>query len=95
MLALGERQYREADNMTDGLAALSAVVNADRERGDALLQDFLAKWQTDPLVMDKWLSLQAACPLPLSPPPCKCSGRHKHPQHHSIRECERCKHLVS
>ncbi len=64
MLALGERQYREADNMTDGLAALSAVVNADRERGDALLQDFLAKWQTDPLVMDKWLSLQAACPLP-------------------------------
>ena len=32
--------------------------------GDALLQNFLAKWQTDPLVMDKWLSLQAACPLP-------------------------------
>ena len=63
-LQLGKRQYQEADNMTESLAALTAVVNADREAGDALVADFLAKWRHDPLVMDKWLALQAACPLP-------------------------------
>ena len=64
MLALGERQYREADNMTEALSALASVVNADRERGDALLADFHDKWRQDPLVMDKWLALQATCALP-------------------------------
>ncbi|NLZ17231.1 MAG: aminopeptidase N [Desulfobulbaceae bacterium] len=64
LLQLGEQQYEQANNMTDTMAALGAVVNADRIAGDALLADFLAKWQHDPLVMDKWLSIQAACPLP-------------------------------
>lgn len=60
----GMRQYREADNMTDGLAALHCVVNADLKAGTALLADFHAKWQHDPLVVDKWLILQAGCTLP-------------------------------
>ena len=64
LLHLGETQYRQAGNMTDGIAALAAVVNADRQQGDALLADFHDRWQHDPLVMDKWLSIQAACPLP-------------------------------
>ena len=64
LLDLGEKQYREADNMTEALSALASVVNADRERGDALLSDFLGKWRHDPLVMDKWLTLQATCALP-------------------------------
>ena len=64
LLQLGEAQYRQANNMTDAMAALSAVVNADRAAGDSLLDDFLGKWRHDPLVMDKWLSIQAACPLP-------------------------------
>ena len=64
LLQLGEAQYRQANNMTDAMAALSAVVNADRAVGDALLDDFLGKWRHDPLVMDKWLAIQAACPLP-------------------------------
>ena len=63
-LQLGKRQYQDSDNMTDSLAALTAVVHADREAGDALVADFLARWQHDPLVMDKWLALQASCPLP-------------------------------
>jgi len=64
VVAAGKEQYQQSDNMTEVMAALSAVVNADRESGDALLDDFYLKWQNDPLVVDKWLSLQATCTLP-------------------------------
>ncbi|MCF6188510.1 MAG: DUF3458 domain-containing protein, partial [Desulfobulbaceae bacterium] len=64
LLELGEEQYRESDNMTEVAAALAAVVNASHERGESLLADFYRKWQSDPLVVDKWLTLQATCSLP-------------------------------
>ncbi len=64
VLQIGMEQYWQADNMTDAGAALSAVVNADRAAGDELLADFYGKWQNDPLVVDKWLILQASCTLP-------------------------------
>ncbi len=63
MLELGCRQYRESDNMTDTLAALTAVVNASRTAGDVLLDDFYGRWRHDPLVLDKWFALQAGCRL--------------------------------
>jgi aminopeptidase N len=50
--------------MTDVSAALAGVVNADRPAGDELLADFYNKWRNDPLVVDKWLMLQATCILP-------------------------------
>jgi aminopeptidase N len=61
-LALG--LYTGSDNMTDRIAALRAVVNCHREKGDELLADFYSRWHDDPLVVDKWLTLQAVCPLP-------------------------------
>ncbi|HER62607.1 MAG TPA: aminopeptidase N, partial [Desulfobacteraceae bacterium] len=64
LLDLAIQQYREADNMTDKTAALKAVVNCDRQRGDELLADFYALWKDDPLVVDKWLTMQALCTLP-------------------------------
>ncbi|XOF34208.1 MAG: aminopeptidase N [Candidatus Electrothrix sp. YB6] len=64
VLETGMEQYRQADNMTDMAAALTAVVNADRQAGDELLADFYTRWQNDPLVVDKWLVLQATCTLP-------------------------------
>jgi aminopeptidase N len=64
LLAAGEHQYQHSDNMTEVAAALGAVVNADRERGNCLLADFYTKWQHDPLVVDKWLMFQATCTLP-------------------------------
>jgi len=64
LLDLGVRQYRTSDNMTDGIAALNAVVNADLAAGTELLADFHARWHHDPLVIDKWLILQAGCTLP-------------------------------
>jgi len=63
LLDLAQRQYAAADNMTDRLASLRAIVNADRAAGDSLLAGFYLEWQDDPLVVDKWLSLQALCTL--------------------------------
>jgi len=64
LLQLGLQQYAASDNMTDGISALNGVVNADLAAGTRLLADFHAKWQHDPLVVDKWLILQSGCTLP-------------------------------
>nr|WP_314900709.1 aminopeptidase N [uncultured Deefgea sp.] len=56
------KQYQRADNMTDRLAALKALVN--RDGGEAQLADFAAQWQSDALVMDKWFALQATSRRP-------------------------------
>ncbi|HWH49136.1 MAG TPA: aminopeptidase N [Burkholderiales bacterium] len=57
-------QFEDADNMTDSMAALTALANADcPERKDAL-EKFYAKWQDEPLVMDKWFAVQATSRLP-------------------------------
>jgi len=55
---LAQAQYDAADNMTQQLAALSALLTA--RAGDKALQAFEAQWKDDRLVMDKWFSLQAA-----------------------------------
>jgi len=52
-------QYRNAENMTDRVASLATLANFDcTERSDALAS-FYETWKHDPLVMDKWLSIQA------------------------------------
>ena len=57
-------QLDAADNMTDEIAALGCLVHIDcEERGEALAR-FEERWGKDPLVMDKWLALQAASSLP-------------------------------
>ncbi len=61
---LGLHQYYNASNMTDVFAALKTIVNVSRSEGDVLLEDFYDKWRDDPLVVDKWLALQASCVLP-------------------------------
>ncbi|CAI0867492.1 Aminopeptidase N [Serratia entomophila] len=59
---LVSEQYRQADNMTDSLAALSAAVAAQLPCRDALLAAFDERWHQDGLVMDKWFVLQGASP---------------------------------
>jgi aminopeptidase N len=56
--ALAQTQYDTADNMTQQLAALSALLTAGA--GEAALKAFEAQWKDDRLVMDKWFSLQVA-----------------------------------
>lgn len=48
-----------ADNMTDVEAALKMLVNLDCAERDSALLEFYEKWRSDPLVLDKWFSLQA------------------------------------
>ena len=59
---LVSKQYHEADNMTDALAALGASVAAELPCRDALMQEYDDKWHQDGLVMDKWFILQATSP---------------------------------
>jgi aminopeptidase N len=64
ILAVALTQYAACNNMTDRMAALKAVVNVDLRQGHDLLADFYSTWKDEPLVVDKWLTLQAVCPLP-------------------------------
>jgi aminopeptidase N len=56
---LAREQYERALNMTDRLSALSTVVQSWTADADALLSDFYRQYTADPLVLDKWLSLNA------------------------------------
>ncbi|HQZ12503.1 MAG TPA: aminopeptidase N [Devosia sp.] len=59
---LARAQYEKATNMTDRFAALAAVVAAWTPDAPALLGDFRTMYTADPLVFDKWLSLNALAP---------------------------------
>jgi len=59
---LAKQQLAGSNNMTDTLAALSALVYSGSASADAALAAFEASWRLDPLVMDKWFSLQATRP---------------------------------
>ena len=56
--------FENADNMTDKMAALSALANHDSEQTRAALGQFYDTWSGEPLVVDKWLAVQAASSLP-------------------------------
>ena len=57
-------QYQNADNMTDRMAALETLALHDRPERAAALEDFYKRYADDPLIIDKWLALQAAIPEP-------------------------------
>jgi aminopeptidase N len=63
-IALALAQYRGADNMTDRMAALEILALYDRPERTQALEDFYARYADDPLIIDKWLALQAAIPEP-------------------------------
>ncbi len=55
-------QYRDADNMTDRMTALETLAQHDRPERTAAFEDFYQRYADDPLIIDKWLALQAAIP---------------------------------
>ncbi len=57
--ALAQAQYDAADNMTDRMAALSALANSQAPGKTAALAGFYRDFEQEPLVIDKWFSLQA------------------------------------
>jgi len=62
--ALCMKQFEAADNMTDALAALCMLANCDCPERARALDAFYGKWETEPLVVDKWLAVQATTRLP-------------------------------
>ncbi|MFL5334146.1 MAG: aminopeptidase N [Geminicoccaceae bacterium] len=52
-------QFDNADNMTDSLAALRAIVEYRINDWQSALTGFYHRWQNEPLVVNKWFSLQA------------------------------------
>ena len=65
---LATQQFDAADNMTDQFAALVVLVNSPngklsdaKEERERALAFFYKQWSHEALVVDKWLSVQAAC----------------------------------
>jgi aminopeptidase N len=63
-LERARKQYASADNMTDQMAALDTLTMHDRAGRSGPLEDFYKRYADDPLIIDKWLALQATIPEP-------------------------------
>ena len=62
--ALADAHYRGATNMTDSIAGLGALSRMESPRRQAAYDHFHDRFKNDPLVLDKWMSLQAGSCLP-------------------------------
>jgi aminopeptidase N len=58
------QQFEQGGNMTDVMAALHGLSNSDCAERPVALAAFHDRWRDDPLVMDKWLAIQASARLP-------------------------------
>ncbi len=56
-------KYQKADNMTDELGAMSALISTQNPYTEKALTMFYDKWKHETLVMQKWLAVQARSPL--------------------------------
>ena len=61
---LADAHYRSATNMTDMIAGLAAMTRMQSPLRDSAFSHFHDRFRSDPLVLDKWMSLQAGSPLP-------------------------------
>jgi aminopeptidase N len=56
------RQFEDADNMTDRMAALAVLSQHATPEREQALAAFEKQYRDDPLVMDKWFAVQARIP---------------------------------
>ncbi|MEA2872437.1 MAG: aminopeptidase, partial [Hyphomicrobiales bacterium] len=63
-IALAARQYHQATNMTDRMAALATLSLHPVPERQAALDDFYRRYSANPLIIDKWFGLQATIPDP-------------------------------
>ncbi|HET8996104.1 MAG TPA: DUF3458 domain-containing protein, partial [Acetobacteraceae bacterium] len=61
---LAKAQFDASRNMTDVLAALAVLANADGPEREEALSAFHARWRQDALVLDKWFAIQAMAKRP-------------------------------
>jgi len=59
-IQLAQDQFENAGNMTDRVAALSALIHARVPTVDAALQRFYDEFEDEALVIDKWFGMQAS-----------------------------------
>ena len=59
---LALKQFEQASNMTDQLAAFRVLVHHACDSRDRIIDDFYQQWKHDQLVMDKWFMIQATAP---------------------------------
>ncbi|MCX7123118.1 MAG: aminopeptidase N, partial [Gammaproteobacteria bacterium] len=57
-------QFDQAQNMTDRLGALTAIVNSNAPFKTDYINQFYTLYQKYPLVVDKWFAVQAASKMP-------------------------------
>jgi len=79
--AAAKGQFLNANNMTDQGAALRAFVNnpsaGSNDIRDELLASFYAQWKGEALVVEQWLALQCAAPVPDNLPRVKALINHE------------------
>lgn len=63
-IALAYQQFQKTDNMTDKMGALHALNDKACPERERALNAFYEEYQHQPLVVNKWLSLQASSSLP-------------------------------
>jgi aminopeptidase N len=63
-ITLAAKQYQAADNMTDRMAALATLSLHEVPERKVAFDDFYQRYRDDPLIIDKWFSLQAMTPDP-------------------------------
>ena len=62
--ALAYAQLNAGENMTDAGAAVAILADFDCAQRTEALETFYAQWKDEPLVIDKWLRVQAMSRLP-------------------------------
>ena len=73
---LAEAHYRTAGNMTDMIAGLAALTRMESPLRDNAFTHFHDRFRGDPLVLDKWMGLQAGSPLPETPSAVRALMKH-------------------
>ena len=61
---LAFEQFTKTNNMTDAMGALNALNHQASDFREKALEEFYMRWQKEPLVVNKWLQLQATTTLP-------------------------------
>ncbi len=64
VVALCYEQFGQSNNMTEQSAALTALANSSAPQRSIALDSFYGKWKDEPLIVDKWLAVQAGSRLP-------------------------------
>lgn len=64
VMDLIKKQWHQANNMTDAFGVLVALADKDCKEREEILSEFYDRWQHDPLVVNKWLRIQATSQLP-------------------------------